>query len=198
MITGNERLIVVLGMAHSGTTILTYVLKRHPDVMIAAEGTEAWIFENTWLPAEQGGPIQDLLTRRPTKRLLLKRPWCEVWNGEWMAREMPGARFVYCHRDFDEIAKSWSKPESLVDDALRNGGVDYQRDYYRTCWDKAEAFGRSVPFFRRFNHADFAARPGPVMADLAAWLGLAPFAFDVSKVGNGNDIKAIIRRYGYR
>ena len=41
MVAGQERLIVVLGMAHSGTTILTYVLKQHPDVILAVGGHDA-------------------------------------------------------------------------------------------------------------------------------------------------------------
>jgi hypothetical protein len=41
MISGNERLIVVFGMAHSGTTILTYVLNKHPETMLAVDGGES-------------------------------------------------------------------------------------------------------------------------------------------------------------
>lgn len=192
MIEGNERLIVVVGMAHSGTTILTHVLRQHPDVTLAANGNEAWILENTWLPLEQADPIRQLLIDHPTRTIMLKRPWNCVWHSEWMAREMPNAKFIYCCRNFEEISKSWVKPTSLIDERLRNGGIEYQWDFYHFCFEKAEAFSKMVPFFKKVYHTDFVENPKVVIGMLAIWLGLTPFKFDVSQVGRGKDIKAIL------
>jgi hypothetical protein len=194
MISGNERLIVVFGMAHSGTTILTYVLNKHPETMLAVDGEKSWILENTWLPLEQGEPIQGFLATYPNKRLLLKRPWNEVWHGDWMRREMPNAKFIYCYRDFDEITKSWSKPTSFVNDMLRSGGIEYQRGYYQFCLEKAEAFARAVPFFYKLHHPRFVEDPKRVMAEISAWAGLAPFKFDVSQVSCDKNIKDVLYR----
>lgn len=58
VLSGNERLIIEVGLAHSGTTILTHVLRQHPEVVFVVNGSEAWILENTWLPLEQAEPIQ--------------------------------------------------------------------------------------------------------------------------------------------
>ena len=189
MIADNERLIIVLGMAHSGTTILTYLLRQHPEIYIVANGNEAWILENSWLPNELAEPIQGVLRRFPQKRILLKRPWNCVWHGEWMAREMPHARFIYCDRDFEAIAASWSKPTSFVDDRLRNGGLEHQRAHYEFCHERAETFAQSVPFFHRVDHSDFVRSPKETMARLAAWTGLPPFDYDVCEVGLRADIK---------
>jgi len=176
-------------MAHSGTTILTYVLKQHPDLILGVGGSETWIFENTWLPREQAEPIQELLAKYPDKRLLLKRPWNEVWHADWMKREMPNARFIYCYRDIDEITMSWSKTTSLVEAKLRNGGIDYQHQFYKMCWEKAETFGRVVPFFLKVYHPRFVENPQLVMADITAWAGLQQLEFDVSEVSYKSNIK---------
>ncbi len=192
MICGNERLIVVLGMAHSGTTILSYVLRQHPEVVCCTDGTEAWILENSWLPLEQAEPIERLLTRFATRRVLLKRPWNEVWHGDWMKREMPNASFIYCYRSFADTAASWCKPTSFVEDQLRFGGVEYQRNFYEMCWQRAQSFGSGVPCFRKHYHADFVADPAKVIAVAAAWLGLAPFKFNVGEVSSDKDIKSLL------
>jgi hypothetical protein len=179
MIFANERLIIVLGMAHSGTTILTYVLRQHPHLLCCVDGDEAWILENTWLPLEQSASIERTLTNRPTKRILLKRPWSCVNHGEWMAREMPNAKYIYCYRDFEDISASWSRPNSFVEVALQNGGVEYQREHYRMCLERAESFARGVPFFKKVDHRHFVENPSIVITDIAAWAGLEPFRFDV-------------------
>lgn len=189
MIEGNERLIIVVGMAHSGTTILAYLLQQHPDVVCCTDGTEAWILENTWLPLEQAEPIQQLLAKFPDKRLLLKRPWNGVYHGDWMQREMPNARYLYCLRNFEEISKSWLKPNSFVDSRLRDGGPKYQREFYDMCFKEASAFGSRVSHFRPMPHEHLLNNPKRVMAMTTMWLGLSPWRFDVSKVSRTTNIK---------
>lgn len=192
MLNGNERLIIILGMAHSGTTILTYVLQQHPDVMCCADGQEAWIMENTWIPSEQSKPIQEQLDRT-NKRILLKRPWAST-HGGWLKREMPNAKFICCYRNFVDISASWSKPTSFVADSLRNGGKDYQLSFYNEYWRHAINFSNGVPFFRRHYHLDFIANPAKIMSDICSWLGLRPFIFDVSQVSATKDIKELLLR----
>jgi hypothetical protein len=169
VLAGNERLIVVLGMAHSGTTILTYVLKQHPDVLSAVNGPEAWILENDWLRLEQASPIQDVLCSFPNHRILLKRPWSCVWHGDWMAAEMPNARFLYCQREFGEIAQSWSKPTSFVDGTLRHAATQHKQELYQFFRRKGEEFGTRVPYFLKVDHAQFVEQPARVMAGIADW-----------------------------
>jgi hypothetical protein len=194
MLNGNERLIIVLGMAHSGTTILTYILQKHPDVVCCTNGSEAWILENTWLPSEQADPIQQLLDKFPTKRVMLKRPWNEVWHGEWMKREMPNAKFIYCYRNFADISASWCKSNSMIDDSLRNGGVDHQKQFYEMCWQRGSEFGSTVSNFWQHYHQHFVENPKKVIAETAAWLGLSPYRFDVSLVSKHLNIKDVLCR----
>lgn len=183
-------------MAHSGTTILTHVLRHHPEVRLAVSGSEAWILENTWLPFEETEPIRQLLADDPSRRIILKRPWNCLYHSDWMAREMPKARFIYCYRSFEETAKSWSKTTSLVDEQLRDGGLDYQQTFYQFCLKKAEAFSRRVRFFRKVFHPSFVASPAHTMATLATWLGLTPFEFELSQVAYDKDIKGLLSTSG--
>jgi hypothetical protein len=194
MIIGNDRLIVVLGMAHSGTTIVAYILRQHPDVVVAVGGYEGWILENTWLPREESQPIQNLLNENPDKRVLLKRPWNEVHHPEWMHREMPDATFIYCVRPFEAISQSWSRRNSFVDSRLRNGGVHYQRLFYQMSLAKGNAFGRTVQHFHVIENGSFIAKPAQTMQDIASWVGLAPWEFDVSTVSSDKNIKRILSR----
>lgn len=192
MIISNERLIVVLGMAHSGTTILTYILKQHPNIFCGTNGMESWIFENDWLPRENPVPIQELINKYPTKRILIKRPWNCVKHGKWMQDEMPNAKYLYCLRPFEEISVSWSKPTSFIDISLRNSSLEDKKTYYNMCYEKGIEFGLRVQFFKVINNLDFIKNPEQVISDLSNWLELTPFKFNLSQVSSTKNIKQFL------
>lgn len=102
---------------------------------------------------------------------------------------MPNARYLYCLRSFDEISKSWSKPNSFVDSRLRDGGPNYQREFYDVCFKETSDFGNRMPYFRTMPHDHLLNDPKRVMAMTAMWLGLSPWRFDVSKVSRTTNIK---------
>lgn len=189
-ILSNDRLIVVLGMAHSGTTSLTFVLRQHPETICCVSGRESKLLENDWLLAEQAEPIQRLLGRY-RKRIILKRPWVEVDHADFLVREMPTAKFVYCYRDFKDISKSWSKPNSLVDPALRLN-LTFQEETYKKCIERSEALKNRVPFFKKVYHPDFVSDPKKIMDELSEWLGLFPFVFDTKEISYNRNIKSIL------
>lgn len=77
-IPNHERLIVVMGMARSGTTIFTYVLCRHPQIALFRDGTEAWLLENDCLPRWRTDRIGRVTCLFPeADYVVLKRPWQE-------------------------------------------------------------------------------------------------------------------------
>lgn len=184
MIEHTERLIVVLGMAHSGTTILTHTLANHPDVTLATNGGEAWLLENDWLPNEDSPPLVQWLETNTGRRLLLKRPWNECLHAEWMSRTMPDARFIYCRREFSEIRKSWSKPTSFVESSLRNPTEQFAA--YSDALVKAQRFADTVKHFFTVDHERLLANPARELARLTRWLDLPKFEFDVSAIGTSN------------
>lgn len=191
---GDERLIIILGMAHSGTTILAYVLKQHPDILCCANGNESNILENDYLVSEDTESIQRLLDTYP-QRILLKRPWSEVWHAGWLRSEMPNARYIYCYRGFREIAASWAKPGSMVSSDLRGSTLDHRQEYYNYCWDRAEEFASSVSNFYWHFHPTFVhEHPSKGIIKVANWLELSPWKFDTTMVSKCFSIKDIIAK----
>lgn len=189
MLIENERLIIVVGMPHSGTTILTHTLRQHRGLICCTNGTEAWLLENTYLPLEDTHAIQRLLDGSSKRRVLLKRPLNEVFHGSWMRQEMPNAKFIYCYRDFEEIQKSWSGPGSVLENEVKNGSVDYQRETYNTWLKSAEEFGASVPYFYKLHHPAFVSNPRKIIEELIVWLSLPHQHLRVSQVSNAKNIK---------
>jgi Sulfotransferase family len=190
---GNDRLIIVLGMAHSGTTILTYTLQQHPDVVCGTSGPEAWLFENDWLMSEQTALIQEILDNNLNKKVLLKRPWVCVDHRDYLVREMPNAKFIYCYRDFFDISMSWSKPTSFVGANLRSDS-EFQRKTYDETLKAGEILASKVPFFIKIYHKDFVNHPSRIMRMITEWVGLSHFNFDLRFVSYNKDIKLFLRR----
>lgn len=193
MIDQNERVIIVMGMAHSGTTILTYLLSQHPEIFCFVDAEPAFLLENTLLPDRNSKKIRYLLRKKSTakKRILLKRPWATYYTG-WLLSEMPGARYIYCQRSFEDISISWSKPGSYVNGVLRDGSSEFQQNHYNDDLRRAEDFESQAKHFKRFNHKNLLAEPAIAMNELSKWLGLSFFEWDVSKVSKENNIKSVI------
>jgi hypothetical protein len=189
----DDRLIIILGMAHSGTTILTYVLKQHPNIVCCINGNEELNLENDYLVTEETQNIQDLLLRFPDHRIMLKRPWTEVWHANWLRREMPNAKFIYCYRGFEDIAESWSKPTSMVSSDLRDGSIEFKKEYYDYCFECARVFSETVPNFHWHYYPTFVMEsPARVAIRLIDWLNLKRVRFDTSMVGKSVNIKDVI------
>lgn len=194
MIQGNERLIIILGMAHSGTTVIAYTLRQHPNIICCINGTEANLLENDWLLLRQTEPIQTILNNHPEKKVLLKRPWNEIRHPAWMFREMPDAHYIYCFREFNSICKSWSKSTSLVDKHVRLGCPEYKREFYDECLLKGQNFCSKVNSFI-IDNDDFIKDSNKVITDVSKFIGLEQYDFDTSKVVDNGDIKSQIRSY---
>lgn len=191
-IIGDDRLIVVCGMAHSGTTILTYLLQQHPGVVCCVGGPESWILENDWLKLERAGPIQEVLEKFPDKSILLKRPWVCMQRPLWLLENMPNARYIYCYRSFEDISASWSKQGSFVDAKLRQ--TNKQKEFYDKAFQAGEIFGAQVSNFRRHYHPSLLENPEKEIMEIAVWLGLSSWKFDVSPVG-GVNVKSLLMKH---
>lgn len=186
MIKDNERLIIVVGMAHSGTTIISYLLRQHPDVVCAVDGKESWILENTTLPRENSSAIQKILNDNPKKYVLMKRPWNCVYHVDWMSKELPNARFLYCQKTFSEINKSWSKGSSFVEEKLKVASAEEKCIFFNMCLSKAHELSEKVPHFFKVHHFDFTRNPGPMIQEISNWIGLKPHTYDISEVNKRN------------
>lgn len=192
MIKDNDRLIIILGMAHSGTTILSYLLNQHPSIVTAKNGSEEWIFENSWLPNREKEPIEEILSNNPGKRVLLKRPWTEVYHSDWQLEEMPYSKYIYSWRDIEKTSESWSKPDSLVSQELRESCFEHHRAVYSRCWEAARKFREHAKFFKSLYHPNLLNNPNEEMKKINNWLGLENFEYDVSKVSKEINIKRVL------
>lgn len=195
MINGNDRLIVVLGMVHSGTTILTHLLRQHPSVTLGLEpdGNEPnWSLENRWTVLGEATPIEDLL--RAHDCVLLKSIWYSWWSPDFLVSECQNAKFLYINKPFDLIRESWAKATSLADDDLRTATEEFQRQSYDVMSQAAADFGKKVVNFKKIAYTDLLAKPKEVISGIATWLDLPKFEFDVSQVSSEIDIKQVLGR----
>lgn len=188
MIEGNERLIIVFGMSHSGTTLLSHVVQQHPDVLCYTDGPAAHTLENTWLPDERSDLIQQMLCELPKKRILLKKPWSEIKNGQWMINEMTNAKFIYCYKSFEKMLISWKKGNSPLIEQFK----DDLKALYEFYYYQAYEFHKLVPHFYWHSYEDFLVYPTTMIDSLAAWIGLSPWKFNTSVVNKSVDIKALL------
>lgn len=195
MIEGSERLIVVLGMVHSGTTILTHILQQHPSVTLGLEpgGNEPnWSLENRWTVLGESEPIQDLL--KANDRVLLKSIWYSWWSPDFLVSECQSAKFLCINKPFGLIRESWTKATSLADDDLRIGGEDFQQKAYDAITNASVDFGKKVPAFKQVDYTDLLTNPEATILEVSNWLGLPQFDFDLSQVSSDIDIKKVLGR----
>lgn len=186
MISGNERLIIISGMAHSGTTILTYLIKQHPDLFCHTDGQESWLLENSLLFECNSDGIQNLLNHNP-KRIILKRTWC-FKHYNWLNQQMPNAKYIYCLRDFDPISASWSKPNSFVSNKTRTSND--QKSIYDLNLECAMKLKSMVSHFQIVRHVDLLLDPKHVMSNIGEWLNIH-YDWDTSVVSK-IDIKSLL------
>lgn len=185
----SENIIVVTGMAHSGTTILTYLLQQHPEIVCYTDGGNHWILENDILSLKDLLILNRLMGQDLGHRLLLKKPGITNTNSEWLQEHLSSAYYVYCLRPFDEIVKSWNKKTTMVDEQLRNKDKDFQRQCYNQFLENDLQFGSKVKNFSIVEHEELLVNPVQIMKTVIKFLGLKSWDFDVSEVSSTNNIK---------
>lgn len=186
----SDRLVIVLGMAHSGTTILTHLLRQHPSLHLCANGGNAWLLENDWLLAKDQCSILNALKQH--ERVLLKRPWTEYRALDWLIETFPNAWYIYCYKDCEDIIQSWSRTDTNCEADLRDAPMAEKRAFYEHCRRCAITLWENVAHFRVVHHPYLARHPADCMVELRNWLGLSAFIFDVSAVVSGVDIKKVL------
>ncbi|HVX60831.1 MAG TPA: sulfotransferase [Pirellulales bacterium] len=181
----HERLIIVLGMARSGTTIFTYVLCRHPQIALFRGGGEAWLLENDCLLRRQTRRIGRAAALFPeAKYVVLKRPWQEE-HAEWLHEHMPRASFIVLLRDRESIKRSWATTGRWALSGRRQAQTDpdacYDK-YYQYALRLPETLGRQR--CRIIHYEQMIQQPEAVFAELADWLGVER-CFDCTPIGQG-------------
>jgi sulfotransferase family protein len=184
-IPNHERLIIVLGMARSGTTIFTYALCRHPRIALFREGAEAWLLENDCLPRRCPLRIARAAALFPkAKYVVLKRPWQEE-HAEWLHDHMPRARFIVLIRDRESVTRSWATTGRWTMSGRLQSKADpdaYYDKYYQYAMRLPETLGHER--CRMIRYEQMVKEPQTVFAELADWLGVEP-RFEATRIGQG-------------
>ena len=112
-----RRLILITGMARSGTSVVTAYIGSHPDVRLIV-GEFMWpVLETDILRPEHGEPdwqtMDQLLHEHYPHRILLKQPW--LMQNETLFRAIRPAKVIVCLRDRDRLINSWRSSDRVSD-----------------------------------------------------------------------------------
>jgi len=107
------RLIVVCGMARTGTSATAAFIGSHPLVKLVIGGGLWYVAETDIMKGDEvsWGAIDILLKKYPLRRILVKQPWLEA-NADFFKRA-EGAKIIICRRELEDLFYSWLKTDMV-------------------------------------------------------------------------------------
>lgn len=126
------RLIVVCGMARTGTSATAAFIGTHPSVKLVIGGGLWYVAETDIMKGDSVSweAIDRLLRQYPLSRILVKQPWMEANAGFFEKAE--GASIVICKRDLENLFYSWAKTDMVGRECKRHPEDTYkQYDAYQ-------------------------------------------------------------------
>lgn len=187
MIKNSQNLVIICGMAHTGTTVIAHILRQHPGITLVNNGSMAYILENDYLLDADETAIEQLLAHGD--RVLLKRPWVEYHQTDWLIQHFPDAYYIYCLKEKERTIKSWSAPNSYVSEEFRNRSYDEKSKAYDDCFDSAMRLKDGVNKFISIDNGDVIEKPKEIFSNINHFLGLNPFEYDLSDISSSKPIK---------
>lgn len=175
-------MIVIFGMAHSGTTITAYILSQYGKLYTSGkqkhllECAEVASHKKHW----QAQRLKDLQANTE-KHLLIKRPWTENRPEFWMSN-FPDAYYICLIRPFAQCYTSWTGPRSMVP-KLKHASIKECWACYKKHLHYAVTFPASNYFI--LDYTRLTKWPKKTFEAVAEFLG-TDFKFDTSKVNKGN------------
>lgn len=170
-----RRLIVITGMARSGTSVTTAFVGSHPDVRLVIGGGCWDVCETDLIRPEMGEPdwdsIDELLRDNYPRRILLKQPWLQTKTT--FLRAIRPAKVIVCLRDRIDQTACWSGSGRVSDRCKLDPTAVY------------DEFTEPLPRLLK-NGATWVNQDqlNPAQADrLGRYLGLNPAGFDTSILG---------------
>lgn len=186
-----ERLIFVSGMAHSGTTILTHLLRQHPSLFHQTDGY-CKMFHESEIFLDKNNLIE-IMNMHNDKNILIKKPWIFSEKFDFLTKEFKSSFFVCCMKSFDEITKSWSRITSQVKPQMKSH-KSVQKEVYDSYVEKIKLFEKHVDNFHIINYSEFLFDTKKIMDNLTEFLKINKFDYDLSMVGSNKNIKVIINQ----
>jgi len=191
MINNDHKLIIICGMPHSGTTILTYILRQNPDFMLFTNGTEINLLENDLLPLAKTEEIEKI--DKTKKRIILKRPWVECGQVDWLIENMPNAYYIYCFREKENIIETWSSNKCVIGLEFIRSSYEYKIKQYEKCYENAAKLKKNVKNFMVVNYSELTSNSKKIFYNINEFLNCLKFDYDLSCIFSGNSIKKIIQ-----
>jgi hypothetical protein len=182
-------IIFLSGMAHSGTTILTHLLRQHPSVYHQIDGKSVMFYESDLIFDSKS--LNELVLNNFGKKVLVKKPWVFGVNPNYFIDLFPDAYFICCLKSFEEASKSWSKPYSQVAFDFRYNNVA-QKEKYDLFMESVYVMKNSLNKFKIVYYDEFIGNSLDIMKELTEFLEIDNFNYDLSDVGNDKNIKVII------
>jgi len=186
MIRGNEHIIVIFGMARSGTTVFTHVLGQHHKICIFHNVHN---YENSFVFERRHQRIEKIVSKSD-KRVIFKRPWSESMVGFYL-EHMPDAYYIAMLKPFEMINESWKKStwtDNLwgMTDEERRARFDLHTEYLDHYRGKVK--------LKTVDYTRFVAKPDETIGEVCDFLGLLNYrrvgkefkpVFDTSMVRPG-------------
>jgi hypothetical protein len=183
----NHRVIIVFGMARSGTTVFTHVLGQHHKLHLFHN---VYNYENDMIFNKKIEEMESVVSQFPSCQVVFKRPWSESMT-DFFVEHMPDAHYLAMIKPFDMINKSWQK--SHWTQGLWGDDDQVRRNKY----DKHKSLLEEFPLkLKIIDYTKFVSQPDEVMAEVAGFLGLLNYRkvgpkfipmFDTSMVKSGGD-----------
>lgn len=112
LVSRYRRLVVICGMARTGTSALTSYVGSHPDIKLVIGGGLWHRLESDYLRRELNWDFVDsVLDEFFPKKVLFKQPWLE--NNEDFFERAVGAKVIVCTREKDTLFNSWMSTENV-------------------------------------------------------------------------------------
>ena len=188
----SSRLIVIVGLVHSGTTILTHLLSQHSSIELGETGELGWTLEGPALYNEDTQSIKRMLSDCPD-RLLLKLAWQEGFDISWMVRKIPDAKFLHIVKEFPVMCASWDKPTNLTTYELSHGTREYRKSFYDNGIKHLRVL-KGANSYREVPYVNLLSGPSEELDLVVKWLDLPKFEFNTSLVSPDIDIKVVLGR----
>lgn len=165
------RLIVVCGMARTGTSATAAYIGSHPDVNLLVGGGLWYVAETDVMKGDiDWNTIDGILRDNPLERLVVKQPWLEA-NASFFEKAK-GAKVVVCRRSLDKLNYSWIKTEMVEREC---------KHYPEAVYNRHEAYAKYLTMLGALEV--WPEREGAgICIPLAEHLGLYHSGFDWSRM----------------
>lgn len=176
-------------MAHSGTTILTHLLRQNPSVYHQIDGKSVMFYESDLIFDSKS--LRNLASKNLGKKILVKKPWVFADDPNYFIDLFPDAYFICCLKSFEEASKSWSKPYSQVSFDFRHDNIS-QRKKYDLFMESVYLMMNSLNKFKIVHYTEFMKNTNIIMKEMTKFLEIDDFDYDLTDIGFDKNIKVII------